>query len=76
MKNFKIQNGIFGCHNLIGAKLLTRLRLGLSHLWEHKFKHSFQDTLNPLCSCRKKSKLPSIFSFHVPVTLMKGHPAH
>ena len=47
-------NSIFGCHNPIGVKLLTRLRLGLSHLREHKFKHSFQDTLNPLCSCRKE----------------------
>ena len=24
--------------------------LGLSHLKEHKFKHSFQDSVNPLCS--------------------------
>ena len=47
-------NSIFGCHNPIGVKLLTRLRLGLSHLREHKFKHSFQDTLNPLCSCGKE----------------------
>ena len=44
-------NKIFQCHNTKGIKLVTRLRLGLSHLWEHKFKHSFQDTLNPLCSC-------------------------
>ena len=34
---------IFQCHNLKGIKLVTRLRLGLSHLREHKFKHSFQD---------------------------------
>ena len=27
------------------------IRLGLNHLREHKFKHSFQDTINPLCSC-------------------------
>ena len=44
-------NSIFGCHNPIGVKLLTRLRLGLSHLREHKFKHGFQDTLNFLLSC-------------------------
>ena len=25
--------------------------IGLSHLREHKFKHSFQDTLNPICNC-------------------------
>ena len=46
-------NSIFGCHNPIGVKLLTRLRLGLSRLHEHKFKHSFQDTLNLLCSYGK-----------------------
>ena len=28
---------------------LTRLRLGLSHLREHNFKHSFLDTLNVIC---------------------------
>ena len=26
---------------------------GISHLCKHKFKHSFQDTLNSLCSCGK-----------------------
>ena len=31
-------------------KIVTRLRLGLSHLREDKFKHSFRDTLNSLCS--------------------------
>ena len=44
-------NKIFQCHNPKGIKLVTRLKLGLSHLREHKFKYSFQDTLNPLCSC-------------------------
>ena len=44
-------NNIFQCHNPKGIKLVTRLKLGLSHLQEHTFKHSFQDTLNPLCSC-------------------------
>ena len=34
-----------------GIKLLTRLRLGLSHLREHKFKHGLLDSLNPICSC-------------------------
>ena len=37
--------------NPIVIKYLTRLRVGLSHLREHKFKHNFQDTLNPLCAC-------------------------
>ena len=43
----------FNCHNPRGIKLLWRLRLGLSHLREHKLKHSFQDSLNPFCSCGK-----------------------
>ena len=36
-------------HNLIGLKFLARLRLGLSHLNEHKLKHNFQEiwNLNP-----------------------------
>ena len=31
--------------------MLTRLRLGLSLIREHKFQHNFQDTLNPICNC-------------------------
>ena len=46
-------NSVFECHNPKGIKLLSRIRLGLSHLREHKFKHSFQDTLNPICICGK-----------------------
>ena len=46
-------NSTFNCHNLKGIKLLSRLRLSLSHLREHKFKHSFQDSFNPFCSCGK-----------------------
>ena len=43
------QNRVYNCHNPKGIKLLTRLRVGLSR--EHKFKHSFQGTLNPICNC-------------------------
>ena len=44
-------NSIFNCHNPKTIKYLSRIMLGLSHLREHKFKHSFQDTLNPICAC-------------------------
>ena len=37
-------NSIFNCHSPKGIKLITRLRFGLSHLYEHKFRHNFQDT--------------------------------
>ena len=45
------ESGAFQCQNPKGLKLITKLRLGLSHLWFHKCKHSFQDTLNPICNC-------------------------
>ena len=60
-------NKIFQCHNPKGIKLVTRLRLGLSHLREHKFKHSFQDTLNPLCSCGHDIETTSHYFLHCPL---------
>ena len=39
----------YNIHNPIGLKFLTKLRLGLSHLNEHKFKHNSQDCVN-LCA--------------------------
>ena len=47
-------------------KLITRLRLGLSHLREHKFKHSFQHTLNPLCNCGQDIESTTHFFLHCP----------
>ena len=35
----------------LGIKLSTGLRLGFSHLSEHKFRHNFADSMNPLCYC-------------------------
>ena len=43
-------NSIFNFHSPNGTKLITRLRLGFSHLREQKFRYNFQDTLNPNCS--------------------------
>ena len=45
------QSNVYNIFDPIGLKLLTRLRLGFSHLNEHKFRHNFQDCLNPLCLC-------------------------
>ena len=46
-----LPNKISNSHNPQRLKLLTMLRLGLSHLRYHKSKHNFLDTINPLCSC-------------------------
>ena len=59
-------NSVINCHNPRGVKLLTRLRLGLSHLREHKFKHGFQDSLNPICSCGNDIETLAHFLLHCP----------
>ena len=46
-----IGNSTYRIHDPIGIKLLNRLRLSFSHLREHTIRHSFPDTLNPLCAC-------------------------
>ena len=59
-------SSVFNCHNLRGVKLLTTLRLGLSHLYEGKFKHGFQDTLKPICSCANDMETSAHFLLHCP----------
>lgn len=64
-----ILNSVFNAPDIYGIKLLTRLRVSLSHLREHKFSHNFQDTINPLCSCRLEIQSTSHFflrKFHFP----------
>ena len=46
-----LENDTYGIYDPLGVILLNILRLGFSNLREHKFKHNFADTLNPLCSC-------------------------
>ena len=46
-----MENKTFSIYDPLGIKLLNRLRVDFSHLNEHKFRHNFADTLNPLCSC-------------------------
>ena len=43
-----VVNSVFEINNPYGLKLLTRLRLDLSHLHYHKFRHNFQDCINPI----------------------------
>ena len=41
-------SSVYNCSTPKGLKFI-RLRLGLSHLREHKFKYSLQDAINPSC---------------------------
>ena len=61
-----LENSVFTCHNPIGIKYLTRLRLGFSHLRYHKFKHSFLDAIDPLCSCSTVIENTVHYFFHCP----------
>ena len=47
-------------------KLLTRLRLGLSHLREHKFKLNFQDYLNLISLCGNEIENSAYYLLHCP----------
>ena len=40
---------VFGTHDPLGLSYLSQVRVGLSKLNFHKFKHNFKYTLNPLC---------------------------
>ena len=40
--------------------MLARPRLGFSHHREHKFRHSFKGTLNPLSSCGIEAEITTI----------------
>ena len=59
-------NSIFDIHNPYGIKLLTRLRLSLSHLNEYKFKHGFNDAINTICICGGDIESINHFCLHCP----------
>ena len=57
-------NSIYNMHNPLGVKYLTRLRIGFSHLKEHKFKHNFQDSIDPMCNWISDIKTTINFFLH------------
>ena len=57
-------NSTYRIHNPVGIRLHTRLRLVLSHLNEHKFRHNFADCVNPLCSCSIEPETTLHFFLH------------
>lgn len=57
-------NYTYRIHNPIRTRLLARLCHGLSHQNEHKFRHNFADSVNPLCSCNFKPETTLDFFFN------------
>ena len=46
-----IQNSVLNIFNPKGLIMLTHLCLGFSYLNEHRFRHNFENCINPLRSC-------------------------
>ena len=61
-----IPKRFFNCYNHKGIRLMTRIRLRLTHLREHKFNHNFQNCINLLCSCGMDIQSTSCFFLHCP----------
>ena len=57
---------VYNIMDSYGLMLLTRLRVKLSHLREHKFHNNFLDTLNPLCSCSLEIESTSHYLLRCP----------
>ena len=53
------------CEKIIGAFYEKELQ-GLSLLRDHKFRHCFQDTLNPLCDLGNDTETMTYFFLHCP----------
>ena len=59
-------NNIDICHDPKATRIITRLHLGLSHIREHKFRHSFRGCLSPLCLCGNDMETSNHFLLHCP----------
>ena len=57
-------SNVYYCHNSNEIKLLSWLRLGLSHLCEHKIRHNFWNCLNPLCLCGNEIENSTHYLLH------------
>ena len=65
----KKEKFLFSIHDPLDAKLLTRLRLKFSHLNEHKLRHGFNDTINPMCACGMEVETTEHFLWRCNFTL-------
>ena len=65
---------VYRIHHPRGLKLLTRPRLGLSHLREHKFRHNFNDTSDLFCLCSTNNlETSGHFLLHCPIYAYLRH---
>ena len=60
------ESSVFNCNYLTGTKLLTRLKLGLSHLCERKVECSHQVSIKPTCSSGRDTETLAHFLLNCP----------
>ena len=63
-KSLNLLNQVLMVRLMCGIKLLTRLRVGLSHLRDRKFRHNFQDSLDPFHNCGLHIEITIHFFLH------------
>ena len=58
---------IFGIHDPMDLKYLFQLRVGLSPLRSHKWRHNFADTPSELCHCNQGNEDTTHYLFSCPL---------
>ena len=59
-----VPNQVFNVDSNEGIKFLARIRLELSHLADHRFRHNFHDCVNPISSCSQAIETSTHFLLH------------
>ena len=65
-------SNVYNIFDSICLKFLTRLRLGFSHSNEHRFRHNFQECINPLFSCSLETENTSHYLLQNRINLMNS----
>ena len=60
-------SNVYNVHNPTWLKLFTRLRLGLTHLRAHKFRHNFSDCPDDLCIFETNAESTNHFLLQCPL---------
>ena len=58
---------MFEIFGYFGSRLLFQLRVGLSPLKAHKFRHNFSDTTNDICDCSTGCETTKHFLLECPL---------
>ena len=69
-----VERSIYGIHDPKGIRYLFQLRVGLSPLKNHKWRHNFIDIFTETCSCNTDVENTNTFFSIVLYFLFKEYP--